>query len=238
MLTFSKNWNVSWHWIWKKSKLVKPDFNFKYYQETKLVLLVIILYVLSELFINWLIQVLGEHDIKYYRFYPSVILLCLLFSFINKNLHKVPFLWKWVIKVPLIRGTYTGKVKFNYNGQESFKNCKLIIYQTTSDVKVDCYFWDEDLDGKKISSSQTKSESIVEDIVKKKNGLFQLLFYYRQSGNGDSTIPIREGFNVLNFKKDGQIRRLEGKYFASNSLSRGNGGTMTVDFQTKKLKHI
>ncbi|MFB9053556.1 hypothetical protein ACFFVB_10750 [Formosa undariae] len=217
---------------------MKPDFNFRYYQVTKLILLVIALYVLSELFINWIIQVLGNYEIEYYRFYPSVILLCLLFSLINKNLHKIPFLWKWIIKVPLIRGTYTGKVKFNYNNQESFKHCKLIIFQTTSDLQVDCYFWNVDEDGKKISSSQTKSESIVEEIVKKKNGLFQLLFYYRQLGNGDSTIPIREGFNVLNFKKDGQLRRLEGKYFASNSLSKGNGGTMTVDFQTKKLKHI
>nr|WP_293296867.1 hypothetical protein [Allomuricauda sp.] len=217
---------------------MKPDFNFKYYQETKLLLLVITLYGLSELFINWAIKFLGDYDIKYYRFYPSVILLCLLFSFINRNLYKIPFLWKWVIKVPLIRGTYTGKVKFNYNDQDSFKNCKLIIYQTTSDIKVDCYFWDEDENGNKISSSQTKSESIVEDFVEKKNGLFQLLFYYSQLGNGDSTIPIREGFNILNFKKDGQIKRLEGRYFTKNSLSKGNGGTMTVDFQTKNLKHI
>lgn len=218
---------------------MKPDFNFKYYQETQLVLLVIALYVLSELLINWVIQILGDYDIKYYRFYPSVILLCLLFSFINKNLHRVPFLWKWVIKVPLIRGTYAGKVKFNYNNQESFKNCKLIIYQTTSDIKVDCYFWDEEEEGgKKISNSQTKSESIVEDFVKKKNGLFQLMFYYRQLGNGDSTIPIREGFNILNFQNDGKIKRLVGRYFTKNSLSKGNGGTMSVDFNSKKLKHI
>ncbi|PHR11307.1 MAG: hypothetical protein COA40_11905 [Aequorivita sp.] len=103
---------------------------------------------------------------------------------------------------------------------------------------MDCYFWDEDEDGNKISSTQTKSESIVEDLVLQKNNIFNLLFYYRQHGNGDSSIPIREGFNILNFQKDGKIKRLVGRYFTKNSLSKGNGGTMSVDFNSKKLKHI
>lgn len=215
-----------------------PDFNFKYYSETKLLLLVILLYGASEYLISLLIKTLDNYDISYYRFYPSVILLCLIFSLINRNLHKMPFLWNLLIKVPLIRGTYLGTVKFNFNNKESFKNCKLIIYQTTSDIKVDCYFWDEDENGNKISNTQTKSESIVEDLVLQKNNIFSLLFYYRQHGNGDSSIPIREGFNILNFQKDGKIKRLVGRYFTKNSLSKGNGGTMSVDFNSKKLKHI
>lgn len=217
---------------------MKPDFNFKYYSETKLLLLVIILYVSSEYLISLVIKILGNYEMSYYRFYPSVILLCLIFSILNRNLHKIPFLWDLLIKVPLIRGTYLGTVNFNFDDKNSFKHCKLIIFQTTSDIKVDCYFWNEDENGKKISSTQTKSESIVEDIVQKKNRLYRLLFYYRQQGSGDSSIPIREGFNILNFKKDGEIKRLEGRYFTKNSLSKGNGGTMVVDFNTKQLKHI
>lgn len=215
-----------------------PDFNFKYYNVTKLILMVILLYGASEYLISFLVKTLANYDISYYRFYPSVILLSLIFSVINRNLHKMPFLWNLVIRVPLIRGTYLGNVKFNLDNKESFKHCKLIIYQTTSDLKVDCYFWDEDEDGNKISSTRTKSESIVEDLVLEKNSLYKLLFYYRQLGNGDSSIPIREGFNVLDFQKNGKIKRLAGRYFAKNSLSQGNGGTMSVDFNSKKLKHI
>lgn len=217
---------------------MKPDFNFKYYSETKLLLLVILLYGASEFLINFLVNTLANYDVSYYRFYPSVILLCLIFSVINRNLHKMPFLWDFLIKVPLIRGTYLGDVKFNFDNKESFKHCKLIIYQTTSDIKVDCYFWDEDENGNKISSTQTKSESIIEDLVLEKNNIHNLLFYYRQHGSGDSSIPIREGFNILNFQQDGKIKRLVGRYFTKNSLSKGNGGTMSVDFNSKKLKHI
>ncbi|WP_298310203.1 hypothetical protein [uncultured Aquimarina sp.] len=217
---------------------MKPDFNFKYYDESKLILLVILLYVGSEALINLLINLLKAYNIEYHRFYPATILLGIIFWLINKNLHKIPFLWKLLIKVPLIRGTYQGNVKYNYQGVEGDKHCKLIIYQTTSDIKVDCYFWDEDKNGKKISSTQTKSESIVEDLIRKDNGLYQLLFYYQQKGSNDSSIPIRDGFNTLTLKEDGKLKRLEGGYFSKNSLSKGNGGTISVDFQTKELKHI
>lgn len=217
---------------------MKPDFNFKYYDESKLILLVILLYVGSEALINLIINLLKAYNIEYHRFYPATILLGIIFWLINKNLHKIPFLWKLLIKVPLIRGTYKGNVKYNYQGVEGDKHCKLIIYQTTSDIKVDCYFWDEDKNGKKISSTQTKSESIVEDLIRKDNGLYQLLFYYQQKGSNDSSIPIRDGFNTLTLKEDGKLKRLEGGYFSKNSLSKGNGGTISVDFQTKELKHI
>ncbi|WP_299622978.1 hypothetical protein [uncultured Tenacibaculum sp.] len=217
---------------------MKPDFNFKYYDESKLILLVILLYVGSEALINLIINLLKAYNIEYHRFYPATILLGIIFWLINKKLHKIPFLWKLLIKVPLIRGTYKGNVKYNYQGVEGDKHCKLIIYQTTSDIKVDCYFWDEDKNGKKISSTQTKSESIVEDLIRKDNGLYQLLFYYQQKGSNDSSIPIRDGFNTLTLKEDGKLKRLEGGYFSKNSLSKGNGGTISVDFQTKELKHI
>ena len=87
-------------------------------------------------------------------------------------------------------------------------------------------------------NTQTRSESIVEDLVPEKKGLFKLLFYYQQKGSSDSHIPMREGFNVLNFIKTGNLKRLEGRYFVKNGLSKGNGGTISVDFETKKLNHI
>ncbi len=217
---------------------MKPDFNFKYYNESKLILLVILLYIGSEALVSGIINLLKAYNFEYYRFYPATALLALVFWLINKHLHKVPFLWKLLIKVPLIRGTYKGMVKYNYQGVLGHKHCKLIIYQTTSDIKVDCYFWDEDENGNKISSTQTKSESIVEDLIRKDNGLYQLLFYYQNKGSSDSSIPIKYGFNTLTLKKEGEIKRLEGGYFSKNSLSKGNGGTISVDFQTKELKHI
>ncbi|MCY4162215.1 MAG: hypothetical protein OXE77_10180 [Flavobacteriaceae bacterium] len=217
---------------------MKPDFNFKYYDESKLILLIILLYIGSEALVNFIIDRLENYDIQYYRFYPAAILLALIFSLINSNLHKISFLWKFLVKVPLIRGTYKGQVNYTFEEEERSKNCKLVVYQTTSDIKIDCYFWDEDEKGDKILNTQTRSESIVEDLVPEKNGLFKLLFYYQQKGSSDSSIPMREGFNVLNFIKTGNLKRLEGRYFVKNGLSKGNGGTISVDFETKKLNHI
>lgn len=213
------------------------DFNFKYYNEKKLISLIIILYLFIELIIKLLINLLESNDLAYYRFYPSAILMAIVFSYINKNLHDYPKIWKLLIKVPLIRGTYLGKVEYHYNGEDSYKNCKLIIKQTTSDICVDCYFWEKDKTGEKILRSQTQSESIVEDLVLEKNGLYNLLFYYRQKGTADSSIPIREGFNILKVKKDGKITRLDGNYFVKDGRSKGNGGSMTVNLSSKQLNH-
>lgn len=215
-----------------------PDFNFKYFKIIPLFILVVFFYLASEKLIAMTIEYFNSENIQYFRFAPFTILLATLFSLLDKNLHKAPFLWRLIMKVPLLRGTYIGKVFYNFKREDREKNCKFVITQTISKIKVDCYFWDEDENGKVLSTNQTESESIVEDIQLKENGLYELLFYYRQKGNQDSSIPIREGFNSLTYKKTKYAKRLEGIYFVKNGKSKGNGGKISVDYKTNELNHI
>lgn len=217
---------------------MKPDFNFKYYKELRLLSLIIGLYFGIEFLINLAIDLLEAQGLKYYRFYPAAFILAVIFNILNRNLHRIPWLWSLLIKVPLLRGTYDGQVMFTYDNKVRSKICTLVVHQTTSDISVNCYFWDEDKDKKKVPTSMTESVSLVEDIVEKKNGQYQLLFYYRQKGNFDGTIPIREGFNILTLKEIEGKKYLDGGYFAKNSHSKGNGGNLKVSFKTKKVNHI
>lgn len=217
---------------------MKPDFNFKYYQELRLIPLIILIYFLSESLVTLGIELLEKNEWKYYRFYPSTALAAGFFSLLDKNLHRLPFLWKFLIKVPLIRGTYRGTIKFNLNDTEMIKACRLVINQTTSKIKVDSYFWNEDESGDVIPNSETQSESLVEDFTQKANDLFELLFYYHQKGNKDSTIPIREGFNKLSYHEQKGRKRFLGTYFAKNSTAAGNGGSMEVSLKSKTLNYI
>lgn len=214
-----------------------PDFNFKYYKEIPLFILVILFYSISEKIIQLIIDTLNYQNIEYYRFIPFTILLATLFSFINKYLHKIPWLWKQLIKVPLIRGTYEGKVVYNYLNQDAQKKCKFIIYQTPSKIKIDSYFWNSKNYVVGDELIKTDSESLVEDIKLKDNGLFELLFYYRNKGSSDGTIPQREGFNSLTYKKTEKTKKLEGYYFVKNGKTKGNGGKIKVDFKTKQLNY-
>ena len=210
---------------------MKPNFNFKYYQEFRLISLVIILYLIT----NYLVLIIGntleDYQIEYKRFHPATILLIMIFGGINSFLHKIPFLWKLLMKVPLIRGNYEGNIMYLIDGKEIEKKCKMKIYQTTSKIKVDTTFWNEDENGKKIETTITHSESLVEDFLKNQRDNYELHFYYSNEGNFNRTIETRMGYNILKYDKD--TKSFEGVYFSRNSITDGNGGKISVEFKQK-----
>ncbi|MFI1773376.1 hypothetical protein [Thalassobellus citreus] len=210
---------------------MKPTFNFKYYKETSLILLIIILYILSESLIKFLDSLLESYDFEYHRFYPATILLAMIFGFINYHLHKIPFLWNLLIKVPLIRGKYEGFIYYTIDGVEMNKKCTAIINQTTSKIKINSRFWNEGKKKKVVVASETPSESLVEDFVLNASDVYELHFYYRNGGNHNSTIPIKEGYNVLKYNKKDKL--LEGHYFSKNSITVGNGGKIKINYKGK-----
>lgn len=210
---------------------MKPTFNFKYYKETSLILLIIILYVLSELLVETIGSLLADYNIQYHRFYPATILLAIIFGFINHHLHKIPFLWNLLIKVPLIKGKYEGFIQYTIGDKETTKKCSVIINQTTSKIKVNSRFWNDHKKQKKVIASETPSESLVEDFILNNSDAYELHFYYKNGGNHNSTIPIKEGYNVL--KYNDEDKSLEGHYFSKNSIAVGNGGKIKLNFKGK-----
>ncbi len=210
---------------------MKPNFNFKYYKEDKLILALVGLYILLEFLVSLIINLLESKGLHYYRFYPTTGLLAIIFGIANSNLHKAPLLWKFFMKVPLVRGHYQGNINYVINGKKNEKKCKMRIYQTVSKVKVDTVFWNEDKKGNKIETSETNSESSVEDLMKNERDNYELHFFYSNGGSLDSKIPIKMGYNVL--KYDVEKKVFEGIYFSRNSITEGNGGKIRVEFKSK-----
>lgn len=209
---------------------MKPNFNFKYYKEDKLILAIVGLYILLEFLVSLIINFLESKDLHYYRFYPATGLLALIFGVANSNLHKVPILWKFFMKIPLVRGNYEGSIVYVIDGKEIEKKCKMRIYQTASKIKVDTTFWNEDNNGYKIETSETISESLVEDLLRNERENYELHFFYSNGGSIDSKIPIKMGYNVLKYNVETKI--FEGVYFSRNSIAKGNGGKIKVEFKS------
>lgn len=209
---------------------MESNFNFKYYKESKLILAIIILYTGSEFLIELLNSVLSKYDINYNRFYPATILLAIIFGLINSFLHKIPWLWKFLIKVPLIRGVYEGEIIYFIKGVELRKSCEMKIRQTVSKIKIDTKFFDVQ-DGVEIIKTKTPSKSLIEDFVKNESDVFELHYYYRNSGSIDGEIPVKMGYNVLEYCED--EKKLEGVYFARKSWADGNSGELKVKFKNK-----
>jgi hypothetical protein len=210
---------------------MKPNFNFKYYKEDKLILTLIVLYIFLEFIIGLIIILLEKNGLHYYRFYPATVLLAIIFGFANSNLHKVPTVWNFFMKIPLIKGIYEGSIMFIIDGKEIEKKCKMKIYQNASKIKVDTIFWNEDKKGNKIETSETISESSVEDLLKNERDNYELHFFYSNGGSLDSKIPIRMGYNVL--KYDAETKIFKGIYFSRNSIAEGNGGKIKLVFKNK-----
>ena len=200
------------------------NYSFKNYREPALILIIISLYLgsgfLYEFFNSSSLELFESSYIKY----PSITILTgLFFSLFDRMLPRLPWLWKALLKIPLIRGFYQGHIKYFINGEIIEKNCTMKIFQSASKIKISSSFWDDD---KESLSTATPSESYVEDFLKKEDGEYQLHFYYKNDGSVDGTIPLKEGYNVLNI--DSKQKTLSGYYFSRNSEAKGNSGKVNL----------
>lgn len=206
------------------------NFTFKYYRPERLILLILILAIGVNHLMGILFDFLETWKVDL-QIAPTSILVGGIIIFIDKKLHHWNWGWRRLMKAPLIRGSYRGKLYFTLDDAPQQKEAKLVICQTGSKIKVNCYFWPK---GHEESVyNHTKSSSILEEININPNDIPELHFYYRSIGvNGE----IREGFNVLNYHENKKI--LKGHYFSRNSYSLGNGGHIEVEKYTKNLNHL
>lgn len=144
----------------------------------------------------------------------------------DKYLHKIPFLWDLLIKVPYIGGQYKGKINFVFidNGKEvgGEKICEMTIYQTCSKIKTSSQFYYKNRANEQKTSSASKVE-----LLEKKDDSVKLYFAYRNYGvTINNEVPSGMGFNILNYKKNQRDETLDGTYFSERVASKN--GTITL----------
>lgn len=206
------------------------NFTFKYYRPERLILLILILAIGVNHLVGILFGFFEEWKIDL-QIAPTSILVGGIIVFLDKKLHHWNWGWRRLMKAPLIRGSYRGKLYFTLGDAHQRKEAKLVVCQTGSKIKINCYFWPEGLE--ESVQNHTKSSSILEEININSSEIPELHFYYRSTGvNGE----IREGFNVLDYYETEKM--LKGHYFSRNSRSQGNGGHIEVEKYSKKLNHL
>lgn len=196
---------------------------FKFYKPQSLLMIVlllgVIIYFSNKLFSSHfgitIISILGG--------------LTFLLGLIDKYLWKsIPF--RWCFWVRNFSGRYEGRIDFfnPISKQKEYKKCSMEIFQTGSKIKLFCYFQ------KMGGNENTKSISLNENIVKKENEPFSLIFNYQNFGNQDSFQP-HYGTNILEYFENDQGQFLKGVYFTNREPQ--TKGDMRLKFISKQYKH-
>lgn len=113
--------------------------------------------------------------------------------------------WLWIINpfesTPKLKGSYTGKLIYNYNEKSKRKNIKVDIAQTSLKVRI------------KITTNEITSNTITSDIVEE-NGDYVLYYTYltNPSSQYSAQNPIQYGTCRLIQTDKG---KLEGRYWTS-----------------------
>jgi hypothetical protein len=180
--------------------------DFKNYRSTWLIVIIGGLWILFSMILEeaWEVGI-------FYGLGPAAVIGVIFYCY-DKWCWKWP-VFKWLNKVPNLNGHYSGKITFNYDGEDREKECSLMIKQTCSQIKVTSIFNKDD-------ENSTRSNSIEAFITQDEIGDKKLYFYYQNSGscvNGD-TLDQHDGVNVLdiNFEKR-KVVSLDGYYFTNRN---------------------
>jgi len=212
--------------------------NFKYYNTGSLIILILVLsviYVMLHEGLGAIIRVPNSMQAsmgtlnEYLGWISPVAFIAACLFIINEYLWRFPWM-KWLVDIPDLNGRYKGELVSSYvgpNGQQVRKECVIEIIQNASGIHVYSYHADK---GSRLQTSM--AYSIVEEIVKEKNGSFKL--YYLFANEPDSMIEALHKHNgtvQLTYLAD--KKQLVGEYYNH----RLNKGTMDLTFEGKKRFH-
>jgi hypothetical protein len=201
------------------------QFSLKYYKPELLIPFVLILAYILDTIMLILIEQFPRIEIIRAPSNPALIAMFL--GIHNKYLwHLSGF--NYLVRVPDMRGRYSGKIKYIWDGQESSKECKVEIIQTASTVSVRCYFNNEE-------DEKTSSKSLVEEI-REEDGFFYLYFFYLNSGTLENDkLDCHEGVNTFKYipATTDKKAKLTGNYFTNRQIQ--TRGIIDVLFESKKL---
>jgi hypothetical protein len=141
------------------------------------------------------------------------------------------YLWRWpvfklLVNVPVVRGTYEGRVSYNYQSKDQSKHVLVVIEQRATHVSVCCWFTSEG----DASKEETLSRSIHADLIDRDgHGRWQLCMLYQNEGDRiTGSTGAHDGFAALDLEVGTGI--LKGHYFTG----RKSMGTMELMPVTKK----
>ncbi|MFT3885496.1 MAG: hypothetical protein QM724_08725 [Flavobacteriales bacterium] len=141
------------------------------------------------------------------------------------------YLWRFpvfnlLVNVPVVRGEYEGRVRYNYQGEDRAKHVRVDIRQRATHVSVCCWFTAEG-EG---SQEETRSRSIHADLLDRDgHGRWQLCMLYQNEGDRiTGSTGAHDGFAALDLELGTGI--LKGHYFTG----RKGMGTMELVPTLKK----
>lgn len=206
--------------------------NFKYYKSGTLLPFILVLGVGYGLLAGKIQECLNDHDAlnkinDYVGIFSTIGLISLTFLFINS----IGWKWgvfKWLIDIPNLNGRYKGELISSFldpNGNPVIKDCVIEIKQSGSSIHVFSYYGD-----KGTNTQSSRASSVSEELVKEKNGLFQLFYIF--TNEPDALISqLNNHLGTSKFKYYPDIKTLDGDYYNQ----RQNIGTIKVTFEQKKL---
>jgi hypothetical protein len=180
--------------------------------------------------LTWVIKSINSlTDLNYYQYPSASVLVGLLVLWIDLYLWKFPP-FNLLFQIPNVSGRYEGNINYLHPilKVEEKKKCVIEVFQTGSKVKFNCYF------KKKNSKEKTKSESLVETILKNDDGTVSLISTYRNYGLPNQ-FQEHSGTSILKFVENENGKFLKGIYYTNREPQ--TKGEMDVAFITNKLKH-
>lgn len=133
--------------------------------------------------------------------------------------------FNWLVNVPVVCGTYTGLIRYEYEGVECSKTVRALIKQRATSISVRCWFKAVD----DARQEDTLSRSTHADLLDTDgHGSWQLCMQYRNEGERvTGSTGAHDGIAVLDL--DPQTGALTGHYFTG----RKGIGSMELLLQKK-----
>lgn len=204
--------------------------SFQFYKKGVLPGLILTLGTFFSAIIGSTIQAITENTGFVYYQYPSASV------FVGISLYLISEKW-WKFKpfiylfdIPMIEGRYEGFITYQHpiTGVCESKRCAVEVFQSGSKVKVNSYFQKQD------GSEKTPSLSLVETIVKRTDGTFDVVFNYLNQGKTDEFTP-HHGTNTFKVIKNDEGQFLKGTYYTSRIPQ--TTGDIDVKLVSQKLKN-
>lgn len=203
---------------------------FRYYKSSAVIGFIFLSGSIIGGILTWGIKLINSWtDLNYFQYPSASVIVGLLVLWIDLYLWKFPP-FNLLFQIPNISGRYEGYINYlnPITKVDEEKKCVIEVFQTGSKVKFNCYF-------KKLNSKEkTKSESLVETILKNDDGTVSLISTYRNHGLPNQ-FQEHSGTSILTFVENENGRFLKGIYYTNREPQ--TKGEMDVVFNSNKLKH-
>lgn len=202
--------------------------NFQYYNSRKLVPVILFLGT----FISLIIELMKSYTsavqlINAIQFPTTGAIVYGLLTLYNTKLWKKKY-GNWLVTIPNMNGRYEGYIQYNYNGERHEKKCSVEVVQTGSSIKLSTYF------EKKDQTERSRSVSLIENIRKREDGSYEVVFTYQNYGIQTIDQP-HYGTNILRFIQNDSGTYLKGLYYTNRKPQ--TKGKMEVKFMSNQLKY-